>query len=165
MAENHAYIDAPPDAVFDVLADPYTYADWVVGASKIRGQEGNWPEPGSKFHHTQGAFGVGLKDSTSSIAATRPRQLVMEVRFRPLMIGKVEMRLRPRGRGTHVTMIEYAIDGPIARIYNPVFDRAIWARNIESLRRLRKLAEEGSRRRAREGLAPARATGTPVSRG
>jgi hypothetical protein len=72
------------------------------------------------------------------------------------MIGKVEMRLRPRGRGTHVTMIEYPTRGPIARIHNPVLDRAIWARNIESLRRLRKLAEE--RAAAHEGIAPARAT-------
>ena len=142
MSENHAYIDAPSDAVFDVLADPQSYAYWVVGSSEIRGVEGNWPEPGSKFHHTQGFYGVGLKDSTSSIAATRPRQLVMEVRFRPFMVGKVELRLRPRGRGTHVTMIEYPLSGPIARINNPLIDRALWARNVESLRRLRKLAEQ-----------------------
>lgn len=156
MSENHTYIDAPPDAVFDVLADAYSFAYWVVGASEIRGVEGNWPEPGSKFHHTQGFYGVGLKDSTSSLAATRPRQLVMEVRFRPLMVGKVELRLRPRGRGTHVTMIEYPISGPVKKIHNPLIDRAFWARNIESLRRLRKLAEK--RAAAREGIAPARAT-------
>ena len=142
MSENHAYIDAPPDAVFDVLADARTYAHWVVGSSEIRGVEGDWPEPGSTFHHTQGFFGVGLKDSTTSIAANRPRQLVMEVRFRPFMIGKVELRLRPRGRGTHVTMIEYPVRGPVAKIHNPLLDRALWARNVESLRRLRKLAEE-----------------------
>ncbi|MEA2309637.1 MAG: hypothetical protein QOI65_1923 [Thermoleophilaceae bacterium] len=155
MAENHAYVDAPPDAVFDVLADAGSYAHWVVGSSEIRGVEGNWPEPGSRFHHTQGVFGIGLKDSTASIAACRPRQLVMEVRFRPLMIGKVEMRLRPRGRGTHVTMIEYPIAGPVARLHNPILDRAFWARNVESLRRLRKLAEK--RAAARNGNAPARA--------
>ena len=142
MAENHAYFNAPPDAVFDVLADARSYAHWVVGSSEVRGTEGDWPEPGSVFHHTQGAFGVGLKDSTESIAANRPRQLVMEARFRPFMIAKVELRLRPRGRGTHVTMVEYPIAGPVARIHNALIDRAIWARNIESLRRLRKLAEQ-----------------------
>ena len=142
MAENHAYVDAPPDAVFDVLADADSYAHWVVGSSEIRGTEGNWPEPGSKFHHTQGVYGIGLKDSTSSIAANRPRQLVMEVRFRPFMVGKVELRLRPRGRGTHVTMIEYPIRGPVAKLNNPLIDRALWIRNVESLRRLRRLAEE-----------------------
>ena len=142
MSENHAYIDAPPDAVFDVLADAQSYAHWVVGSSEIRGVEGDWPEPGSKFHHTQGFYGVGLKDDTVSIAANRPRQLVLEVRFRPFMVGKVEMRLRPRGRGTHVTMIEYPLSGPIARVHNPLTDRAFWARNVESLRRLRKMAEQ-----------------------
>jgi uncharacterized protein YndB with AHSA1/START domain len=145
MAENHAYVDAPPDAVFDVLSDPETYAHWVVGSSEVRGVEGDWPEPGSKFHHTQGAYGIGLKDSTSVIASNRPRQLVMEVRFRPFMVGKVELRLRPRGRGTHVTMVEYPIHGPVAKIHNPLLDRAFWLRNVESLRRLRRLAENGSR--------------------
>ena len=154
MAENHAYIDAPPDAVFDVLANAETYGHWVVGSSQIRGVEGDWPEPGAKFHHTQGAFGIGLEDSTSSIAAVRPRQLVTEVRFRPFMVGKVELRLRPRGRGTHVTMIEYPIGGPVAKIHNLLFDRVIWARNAESLRRLRKLAE---RHAAETQLAPAAA--------
>ena len=154
MAENHAYVDAPPDAVFDVLADAGSYAHWVVGSSEIRGVEGDWPEPGSKFHHTQGFFGVGLKDSTLSIAANRPRQLVIEVRFRPIMVGKVEFRLRPSGRGTHVTMVEYPIRGPLARIHNPLFDRAFWARNVETLRRLRKLAEQ---RAERNGEIPARA--------
>jgi uncharacterized protein YndB with AHSA1/START domain len=144
MAENHAYIDVPPDAVFDVLADPETYAHWVVGSSEVRGVEGDWPEPGSKFHHTQGAYGIGLKDSTSVIASNRPRQLVMEARFRPLMVAKVELRLRPRGRGTHVTMVEYPTRGPLAKVHNPLLDRAFWARNVESLRRLRKLAENGS---------------------
>jgi hypothetical protein len=142
VAENHAYIHAPPDAVFDVLADARSYAHWVVGSSEVRGTEGDWPEAGSKFHHTQGAFGVGLKDSTTSIVANRPRQLVIEAHFRPVVVMKVELRLRPRGQGTHVTMIEYPIAGPIARIHNPLLDRVIWARNVESLRRLRKLAEQ-----------------------
>jgi hypothetical protein len=151
VSENHAHIDAPPDAVFDVLADAGSYAYWVVGSSEIRGVEGNWPEAGSTFHHTQGFYGVGLKDTTTAIASTRPRQLVMEVRFRPLMIGKVEMRLRPSGRGTHVTMIEYPVSGPVARIHNPVLDRVFWARNVESLRRLRKLAERRAAARPEHG--------------
>ena len=155
MAENHVYVDAPPDAVFDVLSDAETYAHWVVGASQIRGVEGDWPEPGSKFHHTQGWFGIGLKDSTSAVAANRPRQLVLEARFRPLMVAKVELRLRPRGRGTRVTMIEYPVSGPGARLNNPALDRVIWLRNFESLRRLRKLAEQ--RAAARNGDVPARA--------
>ncbi|HEX8054747.1 MAG TPA: SRPBCC family protein [Thermoleophilaceae bacterium] len=154
MAENHAYIDAPPDAVFDVLADAPSYADWVVGASQIRDVEGDWPEAGTKFHHTQGAFGIGLKDSTTAVAANRPRQLVIVVRFRPFMIGKVEFRLRPRGRGTHVTMIEYPIGGPVAKVNNPLIDRALWARNVETLRRLRRISEQ---RAARTGEVPARA--------
>ncbi len=144
MAVNRTYVDAPPDAVFDVLADPRSYAHWVVGSSQVRGVDGDWPEPGSRFHHVQGFLGAGLRDSTESIAANRPRQLVMEARFRPFAVMKVELRLRPRGRGTSVTMVEYPIGGPVARVYNPLLDRLTWLRNEESLRRLRKLAEEGA---------------------
>jgi uncharacterized protein YndB with AHSA1/START domain len=146
MAENETYVDAPPDAVFDVLADARSYGHWVVGSSQIEGVEGDWPEPGSTFHHVQGFFGRGLHDTTTALASNRPRQLVMEVRFRPFMVGKVELRLRPKGRGTRVKMIEYPIRGPVAKVHNPLLDRIFWARNVESLRRLRKMAEERAAR-------------------
>jgi uncharacterized protein YndB with AHSA1/START domain len=144
MSETHTHVKAEPDAVFDVLADPKSYAHWVVGSTRIRRAERKWPEPGAVFHHTQGALGVGLKDDTEVIASNRPRQIVLEVRARPFWIGKVEMRLRPSGDGTHVTMIEYPVSGFVKPFHNPLLDRLLHLRNVESLRRLRKLAESGA---------------------
>ena len=34
-----------------------------------------------------------------------------------------------------------AIGGPGAKLHNPLMEAALWVRNVESLRRLRKLAE------------------------
>ena len=160
MAETGTWIDAPPDVVYDVLADADSYAHWVVGSSQIRERDASWPEPGSTFHHVQGFFGVGLHDTTTVVASQRPRQLVLKARFRPFMVAKVELRLRPAGRGTRVKMIEYPVGGIAARVHNPLLDRLIWARNVESLRRLRRMAEE---RAARRGAGPARDPATQAA--
>ena len=141
MSVNETYVDAPPEAVFDVLADPYAYAHWVLGATRTREADADWPEPGSTFHHTQGMFGIGLPDSTSVIAAERPRSIVLEARIRPFAVNKVELRLFPNGRGTKVVMVEYPTGGIAAKLRNPLVDLTLKLRNVESLRRLRNLAE------------------------
>src|SRR3954447_1889851 len=146
MSVNETYVDATPEAVFDVLADPFSYGHWVVGASETRDADSDWPRPGSKFHHTQGAFGVGLPDSTSVVAAERPRTLVLEARIRPFAVNKVELRLYPSGRGTKVVMVEYPTGGIAARVENPLIELSLKLRNVEALRRLRKMAEEGRTR-------------------
>src|SRR5689334_4899147 len=111
MSVNKTYVDAPPETVFEVLSDPQSYAHCVVGASRTRKADAAWPEAGTRFHHTQGAFGIGLPDNTESVKVDRPRRLVMEARIRPFAVNKVDMRLRKQGSGTSVTMIEYPTGG------------------------------------------------------
>ena len=142
MSVTQTYVDAPPEAVFDVLADPQSYAHWVVGASRTRKADAAWPKRGAKFHHTQGMFGIGLPDNTEVLAVDPPRRLVLEARIRPFAVNKVEMRLRSRGAGTNVTMIEYPTGGLAKLVHNPLADLALHLRNVESLRRLRGMAED-----------------------
>src|SRR3954453_5374927 len=146
MSVNETYVSAPPDAVYDVLADPCGYARWVPGASRTRGADGDWPEPGATFHHTQGAFGIGLPDTTAVVASERPRTIVLEARFRPFAVNKVELRLFPSGRGTKVVMVEYPTGGLMAKLPGPLLDLSMKLRNVEALRRLRRMAEEGRTR-------------------
>ena len=147
MAVNRTEIAAPPARVYEVLADPRTYEDWVVGASDIRDFEGEWPAPGATFHHTQFVPKVGIKDTTSVISSTPGRYLLMEVRGRPLMVADVELELEPSATGTRVTMTETPKRGILGRLHNPLNDRLLWLRNVESLRRLKRLAESGAGRR------------------
>jgi uncharacterized protein YndB with AHSA1/START domain len=147
MSVNETYVEASPEDVFEVLADPAGYGHWVVGSSKIRGTSGRWPRPGSKFHHVQGFFGIGLRDNTEVVASNPPRTLVLEARIRPFAVNKVEMRLSPSGNGTKVVMVEYPTGGIARKLHNPLFEAALWLRNVESLRRLRKMAQEGQTRR------------------
>src|ERR1700712_4181413 len=48
-------VRASTDAVWSVLADGWMYATWVVGASRIRAVEPQWPRQGARIHHS---FGV-----------------------------------------------------------------------------------------------------------
>jgi uncharacterized protein YndB with AHSA1/START domain len=141
MARNETHVDAPPEAVYAVLADPESYAHWVVGSTKIRGADANWPAPGARFHHVQGAFGLGLHDNTEVVEAERPRLLVLETRFRPFAINTVEIRLEPNGSGTRVELVEYVTGGAAGLLPGVLFDPAFKLRNAESLRRLKRLAE------------------------
>jgi uncharacterized protein YndB with AHSA1/START domain len=147
MSVTETYVNAPPEAVFDVLADPCGYAHWVVGASRTRKADSGFPRPGTKFHHTQGFFGIGLPDNTEVLVSEPPRKLVLEARIRPFAVNKVEMRMRPRGSGTQVTMVEYATGGLAKLVPQRLMDPALHLRNAESLRRLRRMAEEGLTRR------------------
>ena len=56
MAVTSRHVDASPEEVYAVLEDAWRYADWVVGAQRVRDVDASWPEPGSRFHHR---FGPG----------------------------------------------------------------------------------------------------------
>ena len=45
MATNERFMAVPPQAVWDVLADPAGYGYWVVGSKLIRDAEPDWPAP------------------------------------------------------------------------------------------------------------------------
>ena len=142
MAVNDIDIDAPPDAVFDVLSDPRSYGRWVVGARAVHRADPEWPAPGSAFDHTQG-FGpfVLVADSTCVLASERPTLLRMRVQARPLSIAHVTLRLTPRDGGTRVRMIEVPADLWSQVTMNPLIDPLLRLRNAEALRRLKRLAE------------------------
>ena len=94
----------------------------------------------------QGFFGLGLTDTTAVVAAEAPRTLVLEARIRPFAVNKVEMRLFPSGRGTKVVMVEYPTGGLMAKLPGALVDLSLKLRNVEALRRLRRMAEEGRTR-------------------
>lgn len=137
-------IDAPPEAVFAVLSDPDAYGYWVVGSSEIHKSDAAWPNPGTFFEHSQGFKPVRVRDTTTVLESDPPRHLKLEARIRPFSVATVDLRIAPAGSGSHVTMVEQ-VTGGLARFSpGPVRDLAFKLRNVESLRRLRRLAEERS---------------------
>jgi uncharacterized protein YndB with AHSA1/START domain len=142
VARNENHVDAPPEAVFDVLTDPEAYGDWVVGSSHVRDVDEDWPSVGSRFHHTVGVWPLRIDDDTEVLSIDPPHSLVLQARARPLGTARVELRLAREGEGTRVTMIEEPGDRVTRFLFTPVAQAMVWLRNLESLRRLRRLSEE-----------------------
>ena len=150
MPINETMIDAPPEAVWDVLADPPSYEEWVVGNTGIRDHDRRWPAPGTEFHHKIGLGPLNVKDKTVALEATPPQRLVMNVRVLPIGHGIVTFELRDSGSGTLVRMEERPAGGPIKAIL-PAVDPLVKLRNAETLRRLKNLAESRHRAGASRG--------------
>ena len=141
MAHNERLIEASPQAVFDVLADPRGYAYWVIGSMEVREADDDWPRRGSRFHHTVGIGPLRVKDHTR-VEEVRPGHfLQLETKARPLGNARVKLQLEPEGNSTKVTMVEDPADKPTAFVFMPLTHLLMRKRNVRSLDRLAELAE------------------------
>lgn len=144
MARNTHLIPAPPERVFEVLSDPASYGEWVVGSQEIRGADPNFPAAGSRFQHRVGFGPVTVADHTEVLEVDPPRHIRLRAKARPFGTAIVDLRLERRGDGTLVTMIEDP-DDPVNRLafkVNPLLHLLVRARNVESLRRLARLSAQ-----------------------
>jgi uncharacterized protein YndB with AHSA1/START domain len=145
MARNEIDIDVPPERVWAVLADADHYPDWVVGAADVRDADPGFPAPGTRFHHRVGFGPLKLNDHTEVVESTPPSHLRLRAKARPFGTAFVDMRLALNGRGfTHVTMDEGPADLLSRLVHNPIADRLLHGRNVEGLRRLKRVAEGSS---------------------
>lgn len=154
MARNSTVAECPAECVWEVLADPDHYQVWVVGAKEIRDWEGHWPQPGARFHHSQG-FGpvTVVRDETEVVEAEPGRRLLLEARARPLVVLHIQVTLEAVGEAsTRITLDEWPVSGPLT-IARPLLEVGIRIRNVESLERLRGLSEQ--RWRGRRSALPA----------
>lgn len=142
MAVNEIQIDTPPERVFAVLADWRSYGDWVVGSRFIRGADPGFPAAGTRFHHQVGVGPLHLNDHTKVMEVDQPRKLILKAKARPLGTAIVDMTMEPRNGGTHVVMREDPGDTLSAFVFNPLTHLLVRGRNVESLERLKRLAEK-----------------------
>ncbi|MEZ0579831.1 SRPBCC family protein [Nocardioides sp. MH1] len=141
MSSYRRTIRASPDQVWAVLADGWLYPLFVVGASRMRDVDSDWPAPGAALHHSVGSWPVLIDDSTTVEEAEAPTLLRLRARAWPGGEADVTFRLEPRGDETEVVIEEDAAVGP-ARLMPPFIRRPllVW-RNSETLRRLAFVAE------------------------
>lgn len=139
-------MDCSPEDVFAVLEDGWLYGMWVVGAARIRSVDANWPEAGSRIHHSIGAWPLLLSDNSEVERVDPPHLIQLRVRAWPTGEGRVIVTLRPAADGgTEVVMEEYAVSGPAKLIPKPAQTLMLHQRNAEALRRLAFLAEHRAR--------------------
>jgi uncharacterized protein YndB with AHSA1/START domain len=130
----------PPEAVWDVLSDPDSYAYWVVGSKHIRDADTDFPKPGSKFHHTIGVGPLTVDDHTKVMDAEPPSLLRLRAKGRPVGTATVTLRMTPVDGGTEVEINENP-DGVFSLLaFNPAVHVFTHVRNAESLMRLEELA-------------------------
>ena len=141
-----------PERVWACLADPYSFAEWVAGTSRIRSADASWPAPGAELHHSWGVWPVKVRDHTTVIAADPPRRLLLEARARPAGAVHAEIRVLTEPGGAHVVLYEDLIEGWGVRW--PRLGRIVqYLRNRRSVRRLAALAERSQDGASRPGLA------------
>ncbi len=141
MATTTRLINAVPDRVFAVLADGWTYSDWVVGTAHIRDVDEGYPAVGTEIHHKAGPWPVSLHDRTTVLECEPGRMLLLKIRLWPLGAGQVRFTLEAVGAGaTRITMVEQFTEGPLLGLRNKINDVVLHYRNRESLRRLADLA-------------------------
>jgi hypothetical protein len=77
-------IAATRQRVWDVLANGWTYSGWVVGNSRIRAVDSNWPAPGTRILHSIGAWPAVIDDETVVESSVSGEELVLLAKLRPV---------------------------------------------------------------------------------
>jgi uncharacterized protein YndB with AHSA1/START domain len=144
-------VQASPQQIFAVLADGWTYSDWVVGTVHIRAVDEHWPQVGAQLHHKAGPWPLSLQDSSTVLAVEPDRLLKLRAGLWPLGSAVVEMVLDAQPDGsTRITMKEDFEAGPLLWARNKINDLVLHRRNIESLRRLTDIVLRSAKNGARQ---------------
>lgn len=141
MTETERVVDATPNQVFEVLADGWSYASWVVGAAHMRAVDPGWPAVGTRLHHRVGPWPLTIDDRTTVTAMQPGRLLELDARAWPVGSAGVRVVLEPVDGGrTRVRLREW-LTSPTAGKLPKVLQAALLVpRNKESLSRLDDLA-------------------------
>ncbi|MEH1125866.1 SRPBCC family protein [Micromonospora sp. CPCC 206061] len=141
MAVVERVIDASPERVWAVLADGWTYSDWVVGTAHVRNVDDSWPAPGAHLYHKAGPWPLSLRDKTVVLRSDPHRELVVRPHMWPLGEAEVILSLTEVSPGrTKVTIGEDFTAGPARWLRTKLNDLILHRRNVESLRRLSDVA-------------------------
>src|SRR5689334_14331359 len=127
--------------VWDVVADGWTYSQWVVGNSRMRAVDPRWPATGSKIHHTIGVWPLALNDETEVESSTPLEELVLLAKSRPFGGARIVLRLFATSTGCRIEMAEVPVGGPLNLLPRRLALAAAYPRNRECLARLAALAE------------------------
>jgi uncharacterized protein YndB with AHSA1/START domain len=142
MAQTSIEIEAPPDAVWSVLADAALYGEWVVGTQGVARADGSWPAVGAELDYELGIGPITVGDRTIVVESEPPRLLVLRAELKRLGAATIRLQLEPADAGTRVVMDEAPVEGAIEKVHTPLSDAALKERNDVALGRLKRLAEE-----------------------
>lgn len=133
---------AARERVWNVIADGWTYSQWVVGNSRMRAVDENWPQSGSKIHHSVGIWPLLLNDETKVQDCQPMEQIVLLAKGRPFGKARITLRLFDiDGGGCRIEMSEVPVGAPMGWVPDRLALAAAIPRNRECTWRLAALAE------------------------
>jgi hypothetical protein len=112
VATNEKLIDAPVETVFEVLVDPVSCVECVVGA-----------------------------DEVSLLEYDPDCRVVVEVHRGPLSVARVDLEVIPENGGTRVRMVESPTGELLKPMNNGLFEMFTYVRNGRGLDRLADAVE------------------------
>lgn len=134
-------VPVPCERVWEVLAQGWTYTQWVVGNSRMRAVDPNWPAPGASIRHSIGIWPLVINDATIVEASEPPHKLVLRARLGPFGAARITMLLHETAQGCRIEMIEVPVEGVMGVVPDSIALAAAYPRNKECLMRLASLAE------------------------
>jgi uncharacterized protein YndB with AHSA1/START domain len=153
MTEKPAEVESPltveretsasREQVWAVMADGWTYSQWVVGNSRMRAVDPNWPHVGSTIRHSVGVWPLLLDDVTVVEDCQPLHRLVLLAKGRPFGKARITLRLFDidGGGGCRIEMAEVPVGAPMGWVPNRVALAAAFPRNRECTWRLATIAE------------------------
>jgi len=133
---------ASREQVWEVVADGWTYSQWVVGNSRMRAVDPNWPQTGSTISHSVGVWPLLLDDVTVVEDCKPLEQLVLLAKGRPFGKARITLRLFDTDDGgCRIEMAEVPVGAPMGWVPKRVALAAAFPRNRECTWRLAAIAE------------------------
>jgi uncharacterized protein YndB with AHSA1/START domain len=136
-------IAAPPERVYDVLADPDCLGDWVTIQEELEEAPEGDLEPGSRLRQRMKVAGQRFRLSWTVVEAERPSRIVWEGHGPMGTKAKATYELSGNGDGTRFSYCnQYELPGGIAgRIAGRAVSAAAGREADRTLARLKKLVE------------------------
>ncbi len=133
---------ASRERVWEVMADGWTYSQWVVGNSRMRAVDPDWPAPGATIRHSVGVWPAAIDDETVVEESVPGQRLVLLAKFGFLGAARVTLELRDNAAGgCEIEMHEVPARGPANLVPDKLAELAVRIRNQECTWRLAALAE------------------------
>ncbi|BDB42024.1 MULTISPECIES: SRPBCC family protein [Mycobacterium] len=127
--------------VWDVIANGWTYAQWVVGNSRTRAVDAEWPEPGAEIQHSVGVWPLVINDKTVVESCRPGEEIVLRAQLGIIGAARITLRLHDIPDGCRIEMIEVPVSGPMNVLPDRLAMAAVYPRNVECLWRLEALAK------------------------
>ena len=141
----HIDIDAPPEAVYDVMLDPSRLHDWVTIHRKVNKVDDGEPHEGYQMDQTLCLRHANFKVHWTLTEADRPHRATWEGKGPAGSYARVTNKLSPNGNGGTHFKYENTFEAPggaMGRLASRVLVGGMPKREADkSLKKLKKLLE------------------------